>query len=52
MAVEALDPTRHPLSPATVEELRRPLSGHGKMLGAASSREMTQIKSVWMKVGE
>jgi acyl-CoA reductase-like NAD-dependent aldehyde dehydrogenase len=28
------------------------LSGHGKMLGAAFVDEMTQIKSVWMKVGE
>jgi acyl-CoA reductase-like NAD-dependent aldehyde dehydrogenase len=27
------------------------LSGHGKMLGAAFVDEMTQIKSVWMKVG-
>jgi phenylacetaldehyde dehydrogenase len=27
------------------------LSGHGKMLGAAFVEEMTQIKSVWMKVG-
>jgi phenylacetaldehyde dehydrogenase len=26
------------------------LSGHGKMLGAAFVEEMTQIKSVWMKV--
>ena len=28
------------------------LSGHGKNLGAASIEELTQIKSVWMKVGE
>jgi phenylacetaldehyde dehydrogenase len=27
------------------------LSGHGKALGAASIEELTQIKSVWMKVG-
>jgi aldehyde dehydrogenase (NAD+) len=27
------------------------LSGHGKMLGAAFVEEMTQIKTVWMKVG-
>jgi acyl-CoA reductase-like NAD-dependent aldehyde dehydrogenase len=27
------------------------LSGHGKMLGAAFVEEMTQVKSVWMKVG-
>jgi acyl-CoA reductase-like NAD-dependent aldehyde dehydrogenase len=27
------------------------LSGHGKMLGAAFVDEMTQVKSVWMKVG-
>jgi acyl-CoA reductase-like NAD-dependent aldehyde dehydrogenase len=27
------------------------LSGHGKMLGAAFVDELTQIKSVWMKVG-
>jgi acyl-CoA reductase-like NAD-dependent aldehyde dehydrogenase len=27
------------------------LSGHGKALGAASLEELTQIKSVWMKVG-
>jgi acyl-CoA reductase-like NAD-dependent aldehyde dehydrogenase len=26
------------------------LSGHGKMLGAAFVEEMTQVKSVWMKV--
>jgi hypothetical protein len=26
------------------------VSGHGKMLGAALVGEMTQIKSVWMKV--
>jgi phenylacetaldehyde dehydrogenase len=28
------------------------LSGHGKNLGAASLDDLTQIKSVWMKVGE
>jgi hypothetical protein len=27
------------------------LSGHGRNLGAASLDELTQIKSVWMKVG-
>jgi acyl-CoA reductase-like NAD-dependent aldehyde dehydrogenase len=27
------------------------LSGHGKALGAASMDDLTQIKSVWMKVG-
>jgi acyl-CoA reductase-like NAD-dependent aldehyde dehydrogenase len=27
------------------------LSGHGRTLGAASLDELTQIKSVWMKVG-
>jgi acyl-CoA reductase-like NAD-dependent aldehyde dehydrogenase len=27
------------------------LSGHGKALGAASIEELTQTKSVWMKVG-
>jgi hypothetical protein len=27
------------------------ISGPGKMLGAAFVEEMTQVKSVWMKVG-